>query len=164
MADAALTIDFNQFNLALLQLTNPAFLRELVHAGALTIESKFKRYPPANRLSREQVYGTTFQSDKQRRFFFWALRNGVIQVPYFRGQNPRSENLQQSWNVVMLDNLTAQIGTAVSYAPLVMDAERQTMYAKAVGWRSVQSILPDAEPEARAAMETELQKASSAWG
>ena len=153
----------DHFNAELLALVNPGTLSAIVKAGGLEIENQFKIYPANDRPSRAFVYGTAFKTDKQRRWFFWALRSGAIQVPYSRGQSPGSWNLQQSWSVVMLDPFTAQIGTDVPYAPLMMDAERQTKYAKAVGWRTVQQDMIAVEPTLKVKMEAALEKAVEAW-
>ena len=152
-------VGLSEFRVWLAELANPAILRNAVRAAAMTLERRFKAYPPVRRLTRKAVYGRTFESDKQRRFFFWALRAGVIEVPYYRGQNVRSENLQQSWTTESLSDTAAAVGTQVSYAPMQMDATRQTRYAKAVGWRTVQSHMADGAAEVGQVLEAGISKA-----
>src|SRR3990167_3779113 len=50
-------------------------------------------YPP-----RPVSFHARFVSDKQRRFFFWALREGKIQVPY-----RRTTTLGPGWGQTMTD-------------------------------------------------------------
>lgn len=149
MADTGLSFDgLDKLNAWLLSAINPRAFRDVVEAGARTLTGIFKKYPPVKRLTRREVYGSAFRSDKQRRWFFWALRTGQIEVPYFRGQNPRSENLQQSWAVEMVDDETVRVGTQVSYAQTVMDDAKQSKYMAAVGWRTVQTLMSDADVNA----------------
>jgi hypothetical protein len=116
-------------------------------AGGSHLKSSMQVYPNANRLTRASVYGKTFQSSKQQRFFFWAKAKGVIQVPYRRGSSPGSQNLKQQWTVAALDNgLTVEIGNAVPYGPLVQGQGRQTLYAKAVGWQTDRQVLDREAP------------------
>lgn len=115
-----------------------ATLRGATMAGALTALSFIKPYPEANRPSRSSVYGQTWKSAKQRRYFFFALRKGIIQVPYRRGLSPGSERLGRSWTAKPVDDTSVAIGTNVSYARMVKDGEQQTRYMKAVGWTTIQ--------------------------
>lgn len=149
---------------ALQKLGSSAVNRAVLNAGALMLAGKLKVYPPANRLTRASVYGSTFKSEKQRRFFFWAMSAGVIVVPYVRGSNPKSKNLQQSWTIKVDSDTQASVGTQVSYAPLAMDAERQSKYLAAVGWRTVQTIIKAEEPAVQTAMTAALEKAAKATG
>jgi hypothetical protein len=149
---------------ALQKLGSSATNRAVLEAGARMLAGKLKVYPSVNRLMRASVYGATFKSEKQWHFFFWALRAGVIEVPYFRGQNPKSENLQQSWTVRVDSDTQASAGTQVSYAPMMMDASRQSKYAIAVGWRSAQVIASEATPSIQTAMDAALAQQAVASG
>lgn len=51
----------------------------LVYGRMVAAQKRITKYPPIIR-GRSQP----FKTDKQRRFFFWALRNGLITVPYQR--------------------------------------------------------------------------------
>jgi hypothetical protein len=70
---------------------------------------------------------------KQRAYFFWALRKGLIQVPYQRtGTLGRSFTTQVERGQ---DAVTGELGTNVAYAPWVVgpaypgeDINGQTMY------------------------------------
>ncbi len=101
------------------------------------LQLKMKAYPIGN-----QHRPQPFRSEKSRRFFFWALREGKIEVPYRRGQSPGSEKLGTSWTTsVSADGRTGKVGNDASYGPLVQDRTRQTAYHKATGWNTVQDVV-----------------------
>lgn len=137
----------DQLKVKLAELRDPQALRAWVAAAAHALLGHVKAYPPAKRLKRSGVYGQAFQSDRQRRWIFAALKRG--EIPYFRGQNPRSENLGQSWTVAMRSNTAAVIGTQASYARRVKDKPLQTRFMRAIGWRSVQQDATDHAGEVR---------------
>lgn len=105
-------------------------------AGAFYLKGKFAVYPPVNRRSQP------FVSDKQRRGFFYHLKQGNIEVPYRRGMSPGSEKHGQSWTVQdRQGGLQQVIGSDTSYGPLLQDQGRQTGYHKAGGWKTVQETV-----------------------
>lgn len=159
MSDVTFTIqNIDQFRADMARMSDPGKFRDLVHALGIVIETAFKKYPTRNSPSRASVYGSAFASEKQRRYFFWALRSGAIQVPYRRGQSPGSRNLQQSWTTRMLTDTSVEIGTAVPYGTLLMDAGRQSKYAEAVGWRTVQQDMIDVTPQLQRGLESGVAK------
>ena len=91
-------------------------------------------YPPRKYLPQP------FKTDKSRRFFFAALKDGRIQVPYRRGQKPMSEDLGLSWTIkARKGGLQQVVGNNVSYGPLVQGDE-QSGYMKAIGWKNTDQI------------------------
>lgn len=136
-----------------------ATLRNATMAGALTALSYIKPYPQANRPSRSSVYGQTWKSEKQRRYFFFALRKGVIQVPYRRGLSPGSQRLGRSWTAKAIDDTSVAIGTNVTYAPMVKDEGRQTRYMKAVGWTTIQQDVERGRTATMNAMNEAIRRA-----
>lgn len=112
--------------------------------AAKVIEGELSVYPEAKRLKRRDVYGTPFKTEKQRRFFFWALGQGIIEVPYHRGESPGSERHKASWNTQMGDGgLTARIGSDTTYGPYLQDPEKQSQFARAIGWRTTDIIFAE---------------------
>lgn len=136
-----------------------ATLSSATMAGALTALSYIKPYPEKNRPSRSSVYGQTWQSAKQRRYFFFALRKGVIQVPYRRGLSPGSQRLGRSWTAKHVDDTSVAIGTNVTYARMVKDEQQQTRYMKAVGWTTIQQDIERGKREVMNAMNTVIRRA-----
>lgn len=129
-------------------------------AGGAHLKTAMQVYAPANRLTRASVYGQTFASAKQRRFFFYALRAGIIQVPYRRGSSPGSRNLKQQWTVAATnDGVTVEIGNATEYGPLVQGQGTQSLYAKAVGWQTDQAVLDRDGPAVVQYVKTSLETA-----
>ena len=79
-------------------------------------------------------------SDKQRRFFFAALADGTIEVPYHRGESAGSEAMNRSWAIDESDEgLTQTIGNDTSYGHWVM-GDDQSLFMQAMGWRKVSDI------------------------
>jgi hypothetical protein len=64
-----------------------------------------------------------FYTEKQRRYVLWAIRNGVIAVPY-RRTNQLSESWQTEVNVTQ-EEIVGIVYTMLEYARWVMDAENQ---------------------------------------
>lgn len=101
------------------------------------VKGKIAEYPP------QRHHKMRWKSEKQRRWFFAALRRGTITVPYRRGQG-RSEDLGGSWTVEIKDGgLTAVIGNNVSYGPLVQQEGKQYWMHKATGWKTTSKVLQD---------------------
>lgn len=135
-----------------------ATLRRATMAGALVALSHIKPYPEKNRPSRSSVYGQTWQSAKQRRYFFFALRKGIIQVPYRRGLSPGSQRLGRSWTAKQVDDTSVAIGTNVTYARMVKDEGQQTRYMKAVGWTTIQQDIERGRREVMETMNTVIRR------
>lgn len=129
-------------------------------AGGAHMKTAMQVYPDAKHLKREDVYGKPFQSDRQRKFFFYALAKGIIQVPYRRGGSPGSRNLKQQWTVAATNNgFSVEIGNATSYGPLVQGQGLQSRYAQAVGWQTEQQVLDREAPAVVAYVSDAIQKA-----
>jgi len=95
-----------------------------------------RSYPPQKSVTRVEAYGIPFFSDKQRRFFFAALRDGRIQVPYHRTQA-----LARGWKTIGAGR-NQIIANEVPYAYLVMGTSgEQSRHAAKIGWQRVVSII-----------------------
>lgn len=110
-------------------------------AAGVHVAGKFSEYPPQSGLTRKQVYGQSFQSERQRRWFFAALKRGEIEVPYRRGSSPGSRNLKQTWTVRQVSPLVVEVGTNTPYAPYVQSSESQSRYHSMTGWRTDKDIM-----------------------
>lgn len=105
-----------------------------VMAAAIYVKGKVATYPSPSR--RPQP----FRSDKSRRYFFAALKEGKINSPYQRGSSAGSERLGQSWTVEFHnDGLSATVGNDTSYGPLVMGRGTQAAYHRGT-WPTVEDI------------------------
>lgn len=111
-------------------------MSDALFVGGQTIKRIIAEYPPVSR--RKQP----FKTDKQRRYFFWAIRKNLIVVPYFRGQNPRSENLKARWMVRKIAN-GVEVANNASHARLVNGWETQAAYHKVTGWKTDRQVMTD---------------------
>ena len=96
-----------------------------------------KLYPPKNYVTRKAAYGQTFQSDKQRRWFFWALNSGAISVPY-----SRTQGLAQGWHKVRT-GLSGYIVNNTPGAVYVMGERKQSRHEAMVGWKKPSEIIKE---------------------
>jgi hypothetical protein len=120
-----------------------------LRAMAEHLYGKMRPYAGTNfpRPLRAQIYGTAFQSEKQRRYFFAALRDGRISVPY-----KRTMHLRDMWGRSVEDGgWTQVVGNNADYAPYVIGATSQSLYMKSLGWSSTAAVV---EREADAAFKT----------
>ena len=96
-------------------------------AGAIHVKGKISTYPPQAHLTRKSVYGSSFKTERQRRWFFAV---GIHQTPY-----ARTSNLAKRWAISSsMDGMTQIVGNNTSYGPYVQGAGAQSLYHKAQGW------------------------------
>lgn len=79
-----------------------------------------------------------FKSDKQRRYFFWALREGIITVPY-----GRTGTLGRRWTTTVrgyAGDMVGLVGNNTSYGPLVQGAGTQTKMHKG-NWQTDEDVM-----------------------
>jgi len=111
--DGAVTKLFNRLDHSAVMRT----LRPPMEASLLSLHDDLTDYPS------KSTGKVRFKSAKQRRYFFWALKQGVITVPYVR-----TGKLGQSWNTHIDETgggMYGKIGTNMSYAKWVQNAESQ---------------------------------------
>jgi hypothetical protein len=118
----------------LYELRQMGWARQGLEQAGRYFQTQAEIYPP----QRHGPMVGGFKSERQRRFFFWALRTGLITVPYVR-----TYNLQRSWQTVMNETaLKATIGSGVSYSQWTHGA-KQAQYHKITGWRQLKTIAQD---------------------
>lgn len=106
-------------------------------AAALYVKGDASKYPPVRRKKVAQ-----FWTKKQRGYFFYALKKGLIDVPYTRGSSRRSERLMQRWGIRKQGN-TRVIGNNASYSLLMYGrGKAQSLYHKG-NWRDIGQIGKD---------------------
>jgi len=92
-------------------------LRPPMEASLLDLHNDLTDYPPPS------TGPMRFKTAKQRRYFFWAVRQGIITVPYVR-----SDKLGQSWTwkiTTTSSGLRGEDGTNLKYAKWVQREESQ---------------------------------------
>lgn len=111
-------------------LRSNGWMQAAANEAARKLEQNLQRYPAVRR--RKQPFKTA----KQRRFFFAALADGRIRVPY-----QRTGNLGRSWRagVVMTGGgLTITVGNTTAYAPYVQGSQ-QSGYHRG-NWQTVSEL------------------------
>ena len=110
-----------------------------VQAGNEYIVTAMQQQPPPNYVTRRAAYGVTFFTERQRRWFFWALNNNVINVPYKR--NKRPQGIRNSWRV----EGTGRLGFVANDAPGVgwVMGENQSRHEAMVGWKKASAIIKE---------------------
>lgn len=91
--------------------------------------------PPQRYVTRTQAYGVPFFSQRQRRWFFWAINNGEISVPY-----RRTHQMAKAWTF----KASSEDGTftnPASGAPFVYGVQTQSRHEKLVGWKTIKQFL-----------------------
>ena len=110
-----------------------------------------KRYPPGGPGAPQP-----FKSDKQRRYFFAALKRGEIEVPYRRGQSPNSEKYGAMW-YSKSQGYATEVGNRSSYARYLGGTEQSAYMAKR-GWRKLFDIVEEKMDSIRAIYQSWINK------
>ena len=123
--------------------------KEGLRDGAKHIRRVVRLYP--RKSSRRQPFRTA----KSRRYFFWALRQGIIQVPYVR-----TLRLKNAWQIETVNNGLTQIvaNVGVSYNALVQGAGAQANYHRFTGWKTEKQVAREETPEVIRLATAGLQK------
>lgn len=96
-----------------------------------------KEIPPPKHVSRIEAYGRSFFTERQRRWFFAALKSGEITVPYKR-RGP-SGGVQSAW-MISGAGRRAYLSNDDPAAEWVY-SEHQARLNQLVGWRRVSQII-----------------------
>jgi hypothetical protein len=119
-------------------LDDPAvFIRPMTEATA-HIHRKIAQYPPPPG-GRPQP----FKTEKQRRYFFYALKAGLIKVPY-----RRTGTAGRKWTTqVSPDGRTGKVGNNVPYGRVLHDSSYKmySHYHQATGWPTIQKVAKSEE-------------------
>jgi len=109
-----------------------------LNAGAIYVKGQAAMYPAQTHATRASVYGKTFQSDRQRRWFFAV---GIHQTPY-----GRTSQLGQGWFVNNRDMLSVAVENATEYGYYVQGAPGQSLYHRAQGWKDTNQVAEESGP------------------
>lgn len=96
-----------------------------------------QQYPSQSYVTRSSAYGAPFFTEKQRRWFFAALRRGEISVPYHRTQG-----LRESWNIVGKGRGSIIVNETQA-AVFTMGDGTQSRHEKMVGWKTVGALIKE---------------------
>lgn len=99
------------------------------------LQAKMQEAPPQKAVMRQQAFGTTFFTTKQRRWFFGALKRGELTIPYRRtGKLAANWRIQKQGAMRLLTNETPYVG-------YVQERNVQSRMMKIIGWRTVSYYL-----------------------
>lgn len=105
---------------------------------AVYLLNVMRQYAPYRHISRAEAYGQPFQSDRQRRWFFWAIAEGLIESPY-----QRTQTLAQGWKIIGTGT-NLLLANEVEYAPFVQgDSAQQANMMTLEGWSPLNQVLED---------------------
>jgi hypothetical protein len=102
-----------------------------------------RQYPAEKRIKRSAAYPEVngWFSDKQRRWFFAALRSGELDLPY-----SRTQELGKAWKVVGNEAAKSIIANEAPAAPYVMGDTEQSRMSKMIGWKKISDIVKERMP------------------
>ena len=112
-----------------------------------------RAYPPPKYVTRKHAYGRSFFTKKQRRWFFWALANNKIQVPY-----RRTQETSRSWKQVG-EGRRSFLANEAPGAPFLYNEPGQSRHEKLVGWKTIPTIIKERTARIIKVAEAATQKA-----
>ncbi len=99
-----------------------------------------KHNDPYKYVTRKSAYGVSFFTDKQRRWFFWALRTGQIDP----GSGTRTGKTSEAWKAVpSAGGYQYKITNDTAGGYYTRDDRGQARQPAKVGWRKVSKVLAD---------------------
>lgn len=120
---------------ALLRVASPEVIGRANKRIAEYIKKRAETYPKQKSITRKQAYGKSFESDKQRRFFFSALARGEIVVPY-----QRTDTFKLGWQVVPFGVQDFIVINDVPYGGFLMGIATRANMMKLIGWKTLEGI------------------------
>jgi hypothetical protein len=112
--------------------------------------------PPQKKVTRKQAYGKTFFSEKQRRWFFAALKSGGLTIPY-----RRTQAFRKGWRIIGKGERTIIVNTAKA-GPFLVGENRQSRMSALIGWKKMSTVVKERTPKiltiANAAVRKGLKK------
>lgn len=100
------------------------------------LRGEFMKYPPPRYVTRAAAYGSSFFTDRQRRWFFAALGRGELKIPY-----RRTRATMMGWEVMPFGARDAIVVNDTEGAKWTMDDQTQTRHEAMVGWQRVKAIV-----------------------
>jgi hypothetical protein len=99
-----------------------------------------KHNDPYKYVTRKSAYGVSFFTDKQRKWFFWALKTGQIDV----GSGKRTGQSSDGWTYTANTNgYQYKITNETPGGYYTRDDAGQARQPAKVGWRKVSAVLAD---------------------
>lgn len=152
MSDAAIQIvGLEPLMAAVGRLAAGVVLRDTMEVAVERVRTQIAVYPPP-----PAGYRMVWKSERQRRWFFAALRSGAIQVPY-----RRTGTLGRRWTTRVSGAglaVTGEVGNVTGYGPYVQGADDQA-HVHQGRWRTDEQVTAMMTPQIQALFEARLQAA-----
>src|SRR3990167_563 len=100
------------------------------------VRKELQKYAAPKSVTRKQAYGVTFFTQRQRRFFFAALRQGTIQVPY-----RRTRSLMEGWKIEKFGAIDHLVINEQPHAAMVQQRSTQSRMMKIIGWSTIEGVV-----------------------
>jgi hypothetical protein len=117
----------------------PVMLRSVAETLIGSGMRGLKYYPPYKYVTRKQAYGRTFQTERQKRWFFWALHSGRILPGYPR----RTGRFQRGWRIESVTEKQALITNNEPHSVWLASDTMQARLPALVGWKRVSQTIED---------------------
>jgi len=111
-------------------------MREMNEEVATFLVAELQKYPPMKYVSRKSAFGQTFQSDRQRRWFFANLNDGSLKIPY-----GRSGKYRQNWEKMPFGATNYIVTNDHPAAQYIQGDGTQSRQLKKVGWKSIGEVV-----------------------
>lgn len=125
--------------IAKLKKLPPAVADTGVEAANEYIINTQRRYPSYKKVTRKSAYGVTFFTERQRRWFFAALGDGSLKLPY-----KRTQGYSKGWKTV--GQGYRQIAVNESPYGEHLQGERQSRLSAKIGWKKITEWLKENMP------------------
>lgn len=106
-----------------------------IHTWAQMVRARLKSHPYPPQRNAPQP----FKTDRSRRWFFWALRSGLISVPY-----TRTGLLANSWSA-HVSGWSGDLRNSAAHAGLVVGDEQVSYHRP--NWWLAEDVVVDEVPE-----------------
>lgn len=122
----------------LVQLNSVDAQRQVTSDVGEFVRGKLQRYPPYKYVSRRTAYGVPFFTDRQRRWFFAALRSGELQIPYVR-----TRTLRNSWVLADAPGGDMVLRNITPYAGYVQKESSQSRMMRLRDWTTEERVVTE---------------------
>lgn len=113
-----------------------------------------RHYPQQKSVTLRQAYGG-FKSDKQRRWFFWALKSGAINVPY-----RRTQGLARGWKKIGngAKSILANETPGAAFVQPETDKQQANMM-RIIGWKPLETEIKERNDKINQKIDGAVKKA-----
>lgn len=117
-------------------VSDPRVASEMTLEVAKEVRQGMQRSTPSRKyVTRKAAYGKTFFSERQRRWFFANLGEG-LQVPY-----KRTDRMRRNWDVMPFGASNHLVVNDSPGAEYVFGDQTQSRHEAMVGWKTIGTVV-----------------------